>query len=166
MRELIPQPVFESIQRHLTIASEDAVSGWESNKEEEDSLTGDLVKCLRTNSDMVIYVGGQAWRWRVAYRKFRGRGDGAFDHESGADGIIQVEATLRDETYFKGILFQAKKGDRLRNGDLRSQVEKIEKIAPGGSAIVLYGPSVISALRGQSIYTRTRVMSGQHIRKC
>jgi hypothetical protein len=148
MRDLIPHPVFESIQRHLAVASKDAVAGWENNREDEDSLTGDLGKCLRTKSDMLINVGSQAWRYRVTYKKFRGRGDDAFEHESGADGIIQVEATLRDETYFKGLLFQAKKGERLRNGDLRGQLEKIEKMAPGGSAIVLYGPSGYFGLKG------------------
>jgi len=148
MRELIPHPVFASIQQHLKTASEDAVSGWESNKDEEDSLTGDLGRLLSTGPHIVFNVNGQPWRWCVRYKKFRGRGPDAFESTSGADGIIQVEATLGSETFFKGVLFQAKKGERLRNGDLRKQVEAIEKIAPGGSAIVLYRPDRYVAIKG------------------
>jgi hypothetical protein len=141
MRDLIPNPVFASIQHHLKHVADTAASGWESNNSEEDSLTGDLGCLLRTGHDAVIIVNHQAWRWRIRYKKFRGRGPDAFERKSGADGIVQVEVTLRDETFFKGVLFQAKKGDRLGNGDLKEQVEAIEDLAPGGSAVFLYKPN-------------------------
>src|SRR5689334_11979510 len=102
MRDLIPSLVFDSIRRHLRTAAENAVAGWEPNREEEDSLTGDLGRLLITPRMIEVIVDGQVWRWRVAYKKFRGRGDGAFEFESGADGIFQIEATLRDVTFFKG----------------------------------------------------------------
>jgi hypothetical protein len=148
MRELIPPVVFESIGKHLRTVGEVALSGWESNKDEEDSLTGDLGRLLSTRSHIVFNVNGQQWRWRVRYKKFRGRGPDAFEGTNGADGIIQVEATVGSVTFFKGILFQAKKGERLRNAELREQVEAIEKIAPGGSAIVLYSPTGYVAIKG------------------
>ena len=97
---------------------------------------------------MLINVNGQVWMWRVSYKKFRGRGSSAFEKKYGADGIIQVEVTLRGQTFFKGVLFQAKKGAALRSGDLRDQVEKIEEIAPGGSAVVVYRPDGYLAIKG------------------
>jgi hypothetical protein len=114
MRELIPSPVFDSIRTHLRTVAEGAVTGWEANQDEEDSLTGDLGRLLKTPRTVQINLNGQIWRWCVGYKKFRGRGDGAFEARSGADGIIQIEATLRDVTFFKGILFQAKKATRFR----------------------------------------------------
>jgi hypothetical protein len=95
-----------------------------------------------------VRVSGQDWRWRISYKKFRGRGDGAYESICGADGIIQAEATVRDQTFFKGILFQAKKGEKLRNGDLKKQVGKIEELVPGGSAIVLYNSHGYFGLKG------------------
>jgi hypothetical protein len=165
MRELIPPSVFESIQQHLRIAGEDAVSGWESNKDEEDSLTGDLGRLLTTGPHIVFNVNGQAWRWCVRYKKFRGRGPNAFESTSGADGIIQVEATLGSETFFKGVLFQAKKGERLRNADLREQVEEIEKIAPSGSAVVLYRPDGYLAIKGTEYLHSEEELVGPVVKK-
>jgi hypothetical protein len=165
MRELIPPPVFESIQHHLRTVGESAVSGWESNKDEEDSLTGDLGRSLSTGRNIVISVNGQVWRWCVRYKKFRGRGPGAFETTSGADGIIQVEATLRDETLFKGVLFQGKKGERLRNAELTKQVEAIEKTAPGGSAVVLYNPTGYVAIKGTEYLHPEEVLVGPMIKR-
>lgn len=148
MRELVPPRVFDSIQEHLRTAGESSVSGWEDNKEEEDSLTGDLGHHISTRRHILVNVNGQMWRWRVCYKKFRGRGPGAYETKSGADGIIQVEATVRDETYFKGVLFQAKKGENFRTTELIEQVETIEKTAPGGSAIILFRPTSYVAIKG------------------
>src|SRR5450631_3523679 len=103
MRELIPGPVFESIQRHLRNVGAKAAQGWESNEAEEDSLTGDLGRLLKTPHAVNIRIGDQAWRWSIGYKKFRGRGPDAFESIIGADGIIQIETTLRDSTFFKGV---------------------------------------------------------------
>ncbi|MGO8787249.1 MAG: hypothetical protein ACLQVL_07680 [Terriglobia bacterium] len=148
MRELIPLQVFDSIQQHLRSAGESAVSGWERNSEEEDSLTGDLGRLLCTGSRVLVSVNGQTWEWRVSYKKFRGRGDGAFESKYGADGIIQIEVTLRGQTFFKGLLFQAKKGQTPRGSELREQVVKIEQIAPGGSGVVLFRPTGYLGIKG------------------
>jgi hypothetical protein len=147
MRDLVPSLVFDSIRSHLRTATEQAVAGWEANREEEDSLTGDLGRVLTTPGTVETYVNGQVWRWRIAYKKFRGRGDGAFESESGADGIIQIEAMLREATWFKGILFQAKKATRFRAAEVREQIASMEKMAPGGSAVVLYDPEGYRAIK-------------------
>ena len=90
MRELIPSPVFDSIRTHLKTVAEGAVTGWEANQDEEDSLTGDLGRLLTTPHTVHINLDGQIWRWCVRYKKFRSRGEGAFDASSGADGIIKA----------------------------------------------------------------------------
>ncbi len=148
MRDLIPPQVFEPIQQHLRSVGEGAVSGWERNSEEEDSLTGDFGRLLSTGSRVFVNVNGQTWEWRVSYKKFRGRGLDAFEKDYGADGIIQIEVTLRGATFFKGLLFQAKKGETLRGSDLREQIAKIEEIAPCGSAVVLYHPLGYLGIKG------------------
>lgn len=165
MRELIPSPVFDSISRHLRHVGEVAVLGWESNKDEEDSLTGDLGRLLITRRNIIIRVNGQTWRWCIGYKKFRGRGANAFEKKAGADGIIQVEATLRDVTLFKGVLFQAKKVDRFRNADLKGQVEAIEGIAPGGSAVIVYGPTGYVAIKGTEYLHPEEGLVGPVIKK-
>jgi hypothetical protein len=165
VRDLIPSPVFDSLQEHLRAASENAVKGWDSNKDEEDSLTGDLGRVLATHRDIYINVGRDPWRWRVAYKKFRGRGDGAFESTTGADGIIQVEVTIRGETFFKGVLFQAKKVTRFRNSEVRKQIISIEKFAPGGSAVLLYGPRRYRAIKGTEYLQPDKRLVGSTIKK-
>jgi hypothetical protein len=46
--------------------AEDAAIGWEANQDEEDSLTGDLGRLLKTPHTVYINLDGQIWRWRVA----------------------------------------------------------------------------------------------------
>jgi hypothetical protein len=139
--------------------------GSAQNKDEEDSLTGDLGRLLTTHRDIYINVDGHSWRWRVRYKKFRGRGKGAFEGTSGADGIIQVEVTIRGETFFEGILFQAKKVTRFRNAELRRQIISIEKLAPGGSAVFLFGPELYRAIKGTEYLRPDERLVGVTIRK-
>jgi hypothetical protein len=40
MREIIPEPVYESIARHLRNAGRQAQKSWEVNRAAEDALTG------------------------------------------------------------------------------------------------------------------------------
>jgi hypothetical protein len=164
VRDLIPPPVFESIQQHLRRVGERAASGWESNKDEEDSLTGDLGRLLRTDHNVLVAVDGDTWRWRIDYNKFRGRGPGAFEAKFGADGIIQIEVTVGNVTSFKGVLFQAKKDTGLRNAELRGQVKSIEDIAPGGSAVLVYRPAGYVAIKGAEYLNSEEGLVGPAIR--
>jgi hypothetical protein len=165
MRESIPSPVFESIQSHLRSVGESAVTGWEANQAEEDSLTGDLGRLLSANSSQPIIVNGKTWHWRIRYKKFRGRGDDAFEKTYGADGIIQIEATFGGTTLHKGILFQAKKATRFRPGELRKQLVLIEGVAPGGSAVLLYDPTGYRAVRGSELLHFEEGLVGPAIRR-
>lgn len=115
--------------------------GWESASDEEDALTGDFCGALRSSWDTVQAADG-AWRWRVQYKKFGGRGKNAFEKESGADGIVQVEVHgPAGDIATKGVLFQAKKASGSSRSDLRDQVRKMEDLAPRGSAVFEFGPN-------------------------
>ena len=149
MRDLIPAPIFDSIQAHLRQAASAAPSGWESNSEEEDSLTGDLGHVLCAPRSGPVHVDGEIWHWRITYRKFRGRGKGALEARIGADGIVQIEVSRGDAVYFKGLLFQAKKENNLRRRDLQKQIEAMEGVAPGASAVVVYRPREYTAISGR-----------------
>jgi hypothetical protein len=151
MRTLIPSAVFNSIQQHFRRAGEGAASGWERNSEEEDSLTVDLGRVLCTHSPVVINVNGQPWRWRVSYKKFRGRGPNPSENEIGADGIIQVEVTLRDETFFKGVLFQAKKESDCEMGNRGNKSRRSRKSLRVVRRLFYTVLTAISASKGRSI---------------
>jgi hypothetical protein len=149
MRDVLPAPVYEAVRTHLAVRARVAVVGWEGGSDEEDTLTGDLGGTLRTNWRVVPVDDALNWRWRVRYKKLRGRGRGAFEKTSGADGILQVEATRNSEKVFKGVIFQAKRLDRPV-GNLASQVRRMEDLAEGGSAVWLYGPQGYLAVSGSS----------------
>jgi len=99
---------------------------------------------MRSRWSMPILATGESWRWRIRYTKFRGRGPNAFEKESGADGIFQIEVAHGPELQYKGLLFQAKKAGSL-NGELRAQVQLMETLVPGGSAVFEYGPNLYRA---------------------
>jgi hypothetical protein len=149
--DIIPSVVFGDVQTHLRERSREAQSGWESASEEEDALTGDFCGSLRTGWREAQASDGR-WRWKVQYKKFRGRGDGALEKHIGADGLVQVEVhTPSGVVITKGVLFQAKKVRGSSRSDLREQVEKMEGVAPGGSAIFEFGPDGYRATAGSVV---------------
>lgn len=145
MKEVLPEPIYAAISTHLIDRATKAPEGWEGGSDDEDSLTGDLGGMLRTEWSPLLQDNGDSWRWRVRYKKFRGRGPRAFEKQSGADGIFQIEVSRGLEKHFKGLLFQAKKVGNL-DGELVSQVEHMEQLAEGGSAIVEFGPGTYRAV--------------------
>lgn len=150
MRDAIPSSVFDPIQRHLMRIGNHAQSGWEAGSEEEDTLTGHLGAQLQRDWSRAVVIDGQRWRWRVRYKKFRGRGYKAFEKESGADGIIQVEVSQgsKEEAIYKGLLFQAKKNSLRRDTKLIEQVGNMERIAPRASVIFVYRSDAYHAVDG------------------
>ena len=150
MRDVIPEPVFNAIQRHLRRVGDSAQSAWSAANEEEDTLTGDFCGRLRTEPRRISVNRRQQWEWSIRYKKFRGRGPKAFEKRSGADGIIVVEVkpTANGETLYKSLLFQAKKGDLQINSDVLEQVRKMERIAHGSSAVFEYRKDGYRAVPG------------------
>ncbi len=156
MKDILPAPIYDAIEAHITRRAQHAQEGWEGGSDEEDTLTGDLGATFRTPWSSPIRSNGDIWLWRMSYKKFRGRGYGAFEKESGADGIFQVEVTRGSEMEFKGLMFQAKKTGQL-NGDLASQVERMEAMAPQGSAVFEYGPDSYRAIAGHDYLTEASI---------
>ena len=158
MKQYLPPQIFDTIQRHLIRVGDVAQEGWEAGESEEDTLTGHLGGQLQRRWSRSILIDGDRWRWRVTYKKFRGRGPRAFEKATGADGIVQIEIDLLDqaESVTKGILFQAKKGNIRRDKDLREQVQDMESLAPNGSAVFLYGPDRYRAIEGQTYLNELR----------
>lgn len=160
MQDVIPVGVFEAIQEHLRERTAHAELGWEAGADEEDTLTGDFCGSLRTRGWIESTEDRVHWQWRVTYKKFRGRGHGASEKETGADGVFQVEVRPGDTSVIvpKGVLFQAKKYRGSGRSDLIDQVEEMERTAPGGSAVFEFGPNGYRGASGRDIL-ETRELS-------
>jgi hypothetical protein len=156
VKDILPAPIYGAIEDHIARRAQLAQEGWEGGSDEEDTLTGELGATFRTPWSDPIRSNGDLWSWRMRYKKFRGRGYRAFEKESGADGILQIEVNLGSVVQFKGLLFQAKKLGHL-NGNLEAQVRRMEELAPGGSAIFEYGPEIYRAIAGQDYLARVRL---------
>jgi hypothetical protein len=163
LRDVIPNPIFEAIQKHLRAVGNDAQTAWPAANAEEDTLTGDFCGRLRTEPQRIRINGGQQWEWSVRYKKFRGRGKGAFEKRSGADGIIDIEVTTDGEKLYKGLLFQAKKGGLGVDARLTEQVRNMENLAKGSSAIFDYRKDGYRAVPGDVFLERPdrRIVEGE-----
>jgi hypothetical protein len=155
LRDVIPEPIFEAIQEHLRTVGDNAQTAWPAANAEEDTLTGDFCGRLAINPQRVRVNGGKRWEWSIRYKKFRGRGKGAFEKRSGADGIIDIEVTTNGEKLYKGLLFQAKKDGLRGDAKLTEQVRNMESLAKGGSAIFDYGRDGYRAIPG-GIFLKSR----------
>lgn len=151
MRQYLPKVIYTAIQSHLRNAAILAEGGWDAGNDEEDTLTGDLGATLRRTWSVPVSIDGHEWRWQVTYKKFRGRGPGAFEKYRGADGIFQIEIENIETSEFirKGMLFQAKNQYNMRRAELTRQVSDMERLVPGGSAVIEYGPEIYRAFEGR-----------------
>jgi hypothetical protein len=158
LQDVIPEQVFLAIQTYLRERTAHAERGWEGGADDEDALTGDFGGSLRTPHWIESMQNGTLWRWQVRYKKVRGKGDGAPEKEIGADGVFQIEVhpQSRPLVVYKGILFQAKKDRGSSRSDLIDQVEDMERIAPGGSAVFEFGPEGYRGASGKVILATRR----------
>ena len=163
MRDVIPDRVFRRIQAHLGNRITHAERGWEAGEQEEDTLTGDLGGSLRTDGWIETTQDGIPWRWRVTYKKFRGKGPDALESRIGADGIFQVEVYPYGEPMLipKGVIFQAKKYRGSSLIDLVEQVKEMEEFAPGGSAVFEFGPEGYRGASGGDILATREATPGR-----
>jgi hypothetical protein len=103
----IPAKVRNAIESHVRQRLAEAQIRYWSASEDEDTFTGHvgaLLGCAERKTD----VNGQAWRWRIEYSKFRGRGRDASETFLGAGGIFEVRVTGPEVDGRKSVLFQAK----------------------------------------------------------
>jgi hypothetical protein len=153
--DVIPALIFDAIQKHLRSVGDNAQSAWASANSEEDTLTGDFCGRLRTEPQRIRVNKVERWEWMIRYKKFRGRAKGAFENRSGADGIIQIEVTTDRQKFYKGLLFQAKKGSLRVDAEVTGQVRKMEELAPGGSAVFEYRKDGYRAIPGDIFLENT-----------
>jgi hypothetical protein len=151
--DLLPKSVLDEIREHLRQADDNAQESWSSANQDEDSVTGDFFGAMRRT--MRPSENDRAWRWKITYTKLRGRGPKAPENIVGADGIIQAEIVKNGIVYTKGLLFQAKKVSAKRASAVE-QVKKMERYAPGASAVFTYGPHRFFAEEGSSFSTERR----------
>jgi len=153
LQDIIPAPLFRTIRVYLIDRTAHAEQGWNAGADEEDTLTGDFGGSLRTGGWTESPENGTLWRWRVTYKKFRGRGKDAIEKDTGADGIFQIDVYRAGETLIvsKGVLFQAKKYQGSSRSELIKQVRDMERTAPGGSAIFEFGPDGYRGASGRDI---------------
>ena len=107
----IPFEVLEAISEHIRESIDNAVMGFWSASEDEDTLTGHFGACLKTPQRVVRVYEAQVpgeWRWSIDYTKFRGRGSAATESMIGADGIIELVVSSGSRIDRKSLLFQAK----------------------------------------------------------
>jgi hypothetical protein len=137
-KDLIPSKAYKRMVDHLLERCGLSIVGsWRRSRADEDSVTGDFWGQISTNGDV---SEGDGLNWNIEYKRVGGRGAGAFEKLTGADGIYElaVRDSLGKVIFQKEFLFQAKKGNTLNTKKARDQAMSMENIAPGGSLMIVY----------------------------
>jgi hypothetical protein len=137
LRDLVPPAVIDSIRDRLIVGVADAEAHFEYSEADEDALTGALGQSISRNGSVTIHIGDEAYTVRTYYRKVRGRGRGAPEKPTGADGIFQIEVSKADgkQVWTKGLPFQSKKDWSGQDSRLAGQAGDI--IATAGQGLVI-----------------------------
>jgi hypothetical protein len=153
LKNLLPDPVLESIQLYLRQQGRRLHDGWEAHHRKEDALTGAAFDALRTKRSRVVHTLGGEWRWRVRSREFGGGGKKSEEYLTGADSIIQIEVRHlgSGRVFRKGLVVQAKKDPSFSDRELLLQVGKMEDLVAGGSAVLGYSPDEYFAVDGREL---------------
>lgn len=170
LSEAMPRDVFTTLASRVRDSGNVAHRGYEDFREEEDSLTGDLGAQIRQATDGIRVTGdgGREWIVRTRIKKFRGRGDGALEKPTGADGIVQVEVLDADGnlTAAKGMLFQSKKSRAsLTDADLIEQVRRMQDLVPDASAVFEYSDGGYSAVSSRDFLRSVEAHSHNKIQR-
>lgn len=136
MRDLLDPGVYTAIEAQYRAARPLSESDYEGGREEEDSLTGAVMKGLQDS----LQGEHEGFVWRTSVSKLRGRGPGALERRTGADVMIEIEVRDRanNVTGQKGLLGQAKTDWGSRDGRLVEQARRMEEVAPGAAVVVDY----------------------------
>jgi hypothetical protein len=148
LRDLIPPFVVESLRQRLVAGVADAEAHYEYSKADEDSLTGALGHAISRLGPIVASDGPESYTVRTYYKKIRGRGPGAPEHSTGADGLFQIEVSDENDqsVWKKGLPFQAKKD--WRGSDVRLSQQAADMIDTADQGLVIdYSPNGYRACR-------------------
>lgn len=122
----VPDEVKSEIFEHVEKSTKEALDGYYSACEDEDTLTGHLFGRLRSGKRNVNVTGIESpnnWQWSIDYRKFGGGRAHATEKTLGADGIIELHLK-GSRTLTKSLLFQSKK-DLRKEQRLLSQCARL-----------------------------------------
>lgn len=155
MTKSIPQPVLDAIKKHLTDACKRALLGWERTDRNEDGLTGYFFGKLDSEGIKHVLVDRTDWTWNATFKQMRGRGPKSDESEVGADLIIQIEFDDGKTKRYKGLLVQSKMQDDYDAQRLLKQVKDMEGLSPGGSVVLVFGPSESFVVDSKDIIKRT-----------
>jgi len=144
MENIVPKIVLDEIKSHIRDRAEIGENGWEHSNEDEDTITGDFLGQLRTGWNKSKWN----WKWRIIYKKFRGRGFGAYEKQIGADGIItvEIEDEVNNSKRLKSVIFQAKKEC---NENIPEQLKKMKETAQNGNMVIVYTDDGYYGIKGE-----------------
>lgn len=154
IKDILPSNIYAEIKEHLQNNGNSAQKSWNANEYSEDALTGALGERLSRDSNSVRKDSSlHPWIWSISYKKFSSK---KLEPKLGADGLFEIVIKNNDtgKIYQKGIIFQAKKHNNLHQSDLKEQVEKMEKVVPGGTSVFDYGAKKYGAIEGKSILNK------------
>jgi hypothetical protein len=127
MEDILPPFVIETLRDHYYAAVTSAEIGFKYSAGDEDSLTGALGQALLSIAPMTVQTPEGTYVWQSTYHKIRGRSYDSPEKRFGADGIFELTVVdlIRGLRRRKGLLFQAKKGWRRRDGRLVKQAQQM-----------------------------------------
>jgi len=138
---LVPQGLIRRLRTHFTEKIEEAVQRYRFNDADEDSLTGALGHALSTPHPIVVTAfKGAVYSFSIESYKILGKGPGAPEKRTGADGIIQISVEGEGKAIFaKGLPFQAKKLNRYHEAEVAPQAADMFRTSRSG-IVLRFGP--------------------------
>jgi hypothetical protein len=142
-----PEEVKTDIRNHIVTGVMEAIGGFESASEDEDTLTGHLGSTLKVPTRVVNVLEGQIngpWRWSLTYTKFRGKGPSATETFLGADGIFEITFYGGGSSISKSLLFQSK----MKGEGGRKLVKQCAKLSTWREAafVLSFGEDAFTAI--------------------
>jgi hypothetical protein len=136
MRDILPQQVVDAIRDRMIAGVTLAENHYNYSAADEDSLTGALGESLLAPR-LLFHHGEDVFAWSTEYFKIRGRGKGAAEKTTGADGVFQITVRNVDGKVLrtKCLPFQSKKNWRGKNALLAQQSSLLVGQCGAGIAI-------------------------------
>jgi len=151
MLDLLPNSLLDEIGAQYRLATSEALAAYETQKADEDGLTGALgLALLKVKGGRT--VDGVQYAWHTRSWRVRGRGPHAPEQRYGADAFFELEVTDADGTVLRSKILpmQAKKEWATRDKKLIEQVEAMQA-ACGASIVVDYRPDAYVAVDGEAV---------------
>jgi hypothetical protein len=151
VQEFLPPEILAAIASQYRRAGTAAVRNYETQKADEDSLTGALGASLAMVEGEAA-AHGVRYTWRTLSWKVRGRGPGAPESINGADAFLTFEVLDADGKFLrtKALPVQAKKIWDGKDSDLVEQVRKMQSLY-GASLVVDFRPEGYFAFEGDDV---------------